>query len=84
MTALAPMEFEEFTASRTSTTEFVRFVGERLWLDFVNSDRSVRQAHGHAPAPTDALDGFDVYVNWLHAARELDNRDSRRPSGRLL
>ena len=70
MTALAPMEFEEFTASRTSTTEFVRFVGERLWLDFVNSDRSVRQV----PAPADALDGFDVYVNWLHAARVLDTR----------
>lgn len=68
MTALAPMEFEEFTASTTSTTEFARFVGERLWLDFVNSDRSVRQV----PAPADALDGFDVYVSWLHAARVLD------------
>lgn len=65
MTALAPMEYDEFTAP---TKEFVRFVGERLWLDFVNSDRSVRQVQ----APTDALDGFDIYVNWLRAARVLD------------
>lgn len=48
---------------------FARFVGERLWLDFVNSDRAV-----NGPAKSaDALDDFDTYVGWLGAARVLDH-----------
>ncbi len=62
-TALLP-ELDELSTS----TDFTRFIGERLWLDFVNSDRSVRD-HGHL---ADALDGFDSYVSWLSAARVLD------------
>jgi predicted RNA-binding Zn ribbon-like protein len=48
--------------------KFTRFVGERLWLDFVNSDRSLLRGNRTA----DALDGFETYVNWLSAARVLD------------
>lgn len=48
---------------------FARFVGERLWLDFVNSDRAV-----NGPAKSaDALDDFDTYVGWLGVARVLDH-----------
>ena len=48
---------------------FARLVGERLWLDFVNSDRAV-----NGPAKSaDALDDFDTYVGWLGAARVLDH-----------
>ena len=47
---------------------FSRFVGERLWLDFVNSDRALRLGLRTA----DALDAFESYVNWLSAARVLD------------
>lgn len=49
--------------------KFARFVGERLWLDFVNSDRTAIR-HGR---PADALDDFDTYVAWLGAARVLDH-----------
>jgi predicted RNA-binding Zn ribbon-like protein len=51
------------------TTEFNRFVGERLWLDFINSDQAVRDSATHP----DALDGFESYVSWLRAARVLDD-----------
>jgi predicted RNA-binding Zn ribbon-like protein len=40
------------------------FVGERLWLDFVNSDSGVRMR--------DALRDFDTLVRWLEAADVLD------------
>lgn len=50
------------------STDFARFVGERLWLDFVNSERAVIGYTG----PADALDDFDTYVGWLSAARVLD------------
>ncbi|HEU4643445.1 MAG TPA: ABATE domain-containing protein [Gemmatimonadaceae bacterium] len=43
------------------------FVGERLWLDFVNTDdvrRGIR---------VDVLRDFDVLVRWLEAASVLDN-----------
>lgn len=63
-TAILPFE----TTVRPQPGEFTHFVGERLWLDFVNSDRSVR-AGGRL---TDALDSFDTYVRWLGAARVLD------------
>jgi predicted RNA-binding Zn ribbon-like protein len=41
------------------------FVGERLWLDFVNSELSSR--HG------DALYDFESLVQWLEAASLLDS-----------
>ncbi|MCX5768038.1 MAG: CGNR zinc finger domain-containing protein [Gemmatimonadetes bacterium] len=45
------------------------FVGERLWLDFVNSDDAARNRKG---ARLDALDNFDTFVQWLGTARILD------------
>src|SRR5690348_7291099 len=64
-TAIHP--FESIVQSHPD--EFTSFVGERLWLDFVNSDRAVRSG----TRLTDALDGFESYVNWLGAARVLDS-----------
>ncbi|HVZ47217.1 MAG TPA: CGNR zinc finger domain-containing protein [Gemmatimonadaceae bacterium] len=55
-------------ATQATPVEFARFVGERLWLDFVNSDRAML---GRGKS-TDALDDFDTYVAWLGAARVLD------------
>ena len=63
-TALFLPEIDELTTA----TDFTRFVGERLWLDFVNSDRSVREPGRLG----DALDAFDSYVKWLRASRVLD------------
>ncbi len=40
------------------------FLGERLWLDFVNSEAS--------PADADALHDFDSLVAWLEVARVID------------
>lgn len=40
------------------------FVGERLWLDFVNSEFGLRRF--------DALRDFDTMVRWLEAATILD------------
>ena len=53
-TALLPADLDEIT-----TTDFARFVGERLWLDFVNSDHVVRDS-GHL---SDALDAIDENHN---------------------
>jgi predicted RNA-binding Zn ribbon-like protein len=52
-----------------SRSPFV-FVGERLWLDFVNSDDAT---HARGEPRTDALDAFDRFVAWLSAARVLDD-----------
>ena len=59
-TALLPADLDEIT-----TTDFARFVGERLWLDFVNSDHVVRDS-GHL---SDALDAFVVDVADDHVLR---------------
>jgi predicted RNA-binding Zn ribbon-like protein len=40
------------------------FVGERLWLDFVNSELGARR--------TDGLSDFETLVRWLEAAAVLD------------
>ncbi|HEX5829757.1 MAG TPA: CGNR zinc finger domain-containing protein [Gemmatimonadaceae bacterium] len=42
------------------------FVGERLWLDFVNTDDARRRGR------TDALLTFDAFLRWLEAAATLD------------
>jgi len=47
----------------TARTNFA-FVGERLWLDFVNSELSSRNG--------DALIDFESLVQWLEAASILD------------
>jgi predicted RNA-binding Zn ribbon-like protein len=54
-------QFSPMTA--TVRTSFA-FVGERLWLDFVNSELSSRN--------TDALYDFESLVQWLEAATLLD------------
>ncbi|MDE3216547.1 MAG: ABATE domain-containing protein, partial [Gemmatimonadota bacterium] len=40
------------------------FVGERLWLDFVNADP--------AAGGPDALEDFESLVRWLEAAAVVD------------
>ncbi len=52
------------SASSTAQRGAFVFLGERLWLDFVNSDVSVARA--------DALSDFDSLVAWLEVARVLD------------
>lgn len=54
----------------TSSVEPLVFIGERLWLDFVNTDDS---AHSRKGARVDALDSFEGFVHWLGAARLLDD-----------
>ncbi len=44
------------------------FLGERLWLDFVNSDVSTADADADA----DSLRDFDSLVAWLQMARVID------------
>jgi predicted RNA-binding Zn ribbon-like protein len=67
---------------RREGTPFI-FIGERLWLDFVNTDdlrRGVR---------FDALREFETFVQWLEAANVLDaeraaglrRRAQQQPSG---
>ena len=51
----------------TARTTFT-FVGERLWLDFVNSELSARSS--------DALYDFESLVQWLEAAAILDGERS--------
>src|SRR6185437_13114594 len=65
-TALRSASVSPLTASGAP---FV-FVGERLWLDFVNSDDAT---HARGESRTDALDTFDRFVAWLSAARVLDD-----------
>jgi predicted RNA-binding Zn ribbon-like protein len=50
------------------------FVGERLWLDFVNSeDATSARGPSRAGARSDALDSFERFVAWLAAVRVLDD-----------
>jgi predicted RNA-binding Zn ribbon-like protein len=69
-------------APRQDDSPFI-FIGERLWLDFVNTDdvrRGVR---------FDALREFETFVQWLEAANVLDverasglrRRAQQQPSG---
>jgi predicted RNA-binding Zn ribbon-like protein len=70
------------SSTRREGTPFV-FIGERLWLDFVNTDdlrRGVR---------FDALREFETFVQWFEAANVLDaeraaglrRRAQQQPSG---
>jgi predicted RNA-binding Zn ribbon-like protein len=67
-------------APRTTRVSFA-FVGERLWLDFVNTDGGVHAA--------DMVGDFDLLVAWLESAVALDGeraqmmrrRAMQQPSG---
>ena len=61
-TAIAP---PPFTAPRPAAerSPFI-FVGERLWLDFVNCEHGIRRL--------DALRDFETLVRWLESAAVLD------------
>lgn len=60
------------------------FLGDRLWLDFVNTEADARTAPGG-----DALRSFDALVAWMQAADVLDaeraqgmrRRASEQPAG---
>jgi predicted RNA-binding Zn ribbon-like protein len=51
-------------------TEPFAFVGERLWLDFVNSDDAASDRR--RATRIDALGSFDAFVRWLAEAGLLD------------
>src|SRR5215211_3102796 len=51
------------TRATSERSPFI-FVGERLWLDFVNCEQGVRRF--------DALRDFETMVRWLEAASLLD------------
>lgn len=56
-----------FDRDFSANDESIVFVGERLWLDFVNSDDAARRG-----MHTDSLDSFENFVHWLSASRVLD------------
>ncbi len=63
-TALLPLA-QDFDTSY----EPLVFIGERLWLDFVNCDDAARSRKG---GRIDALDSFSGFVRWLSSTRVLD------------
>lgn len=85
MTATSPIQ-ETAAAFAAPTTRFVprertfAFIGERLWLDFVNSDTA---------RTLDALRDFDTLMSWMEAASLVDGergqgmrrRAREQPSG---
>lgn len=76
-TELAPTTYPVARAARVPFT----FVGERLWLDFVNTDGG--------PHAADTVGVFDLLVSWLETAMGLDaeraqmirRRALQQPSG---
>lgn len=73
MTVLAPSDLsgDGTQAVAASPTSFV-FIGERLWLDFVNTDDVRRGVH------VDVLRDFDSLIHWLEVTHVLD---TERASG---
>lgn len=63
-TALLDLSIVPPVPAPSERTQFA-FVGERLWLDFVNTDPGVRAV--------DALRDFDTLMLWLEAATVLDS-----------
>ena len=61
----SPSRIPRAAAAAPAPGSFV-FIGERLWLDFVNTDDLVRGQRA------DALVDFDAYVEWLQGATVLD------------
>jgi predicted RNA-binding Zn ribbon-like protein len=84
--ALSAPPASHFAASSVATTPArarFYFVGERLWLDFVNTEPAVPADGRHSRAPLadmpevpvradDALRDFDTFVAWLESAAVLD------------
>jgi predicted RNA-binding Zn ribbon-like protein len=52
------------------------FVGERLWLDFVNTERASNAA--------DAIPDFDALVSWLETAVALDSERAQMMRRRAI
>jgi len=65
---LPPMLSPGASASSPPSSLFA-FVGDRLWLDFANTD-DVRRVEG--VRRVDVLRDFDLFVAWLEAASVLD------------
>ncbi|HVT40358.1 MAG TPA: CGNR zinc finger domain-containing protein [Gemmatimonadaceae bacterium] len=65
---VTPRPLGQLVAQRTVP---FAFVGERLWLDFVNSDDAARDRR--RAARLDALSSFDGFIQWLTEAGLLDN-----------
>jgi predicted RNA-binding Zn ribbon-like protein len=65
LTSSSDSALPSFVPARASTerSPFV-FVGERLWLDFVNSEHGLRRF--------EALRDFETMVRWLESASVLD------------
>lgn len=61
-----------------SAPELFPFVGERLWLDFVNTDDARRRGRA------DALLSFESFVGWLHDAATLDGERAAAVRRRAL
>jgi len=75
---MSPLASTTSTLSNLSTSrpvaapEFM-FLGDRLWLDFVNSDDTRRAtASADVVRRVDALRDFDMFIDWLHSAAVLD------------
>jgi predicted RNA-binding Zn ribbon-like protein len=62
-------------AQRTTRASFV-FIGERLWLDFVNTDGGVHSA--------DSVGDFDGLVSWLETAIALDGERAQMMRRRAI
>ena len=61
----SPLILAPLSARARAQSPFV-FIGERLWLDFVNTEDTSRGAR------IDALVEFDEFVGWLQTATVLD------------
>lgn len=59
-----PLPVSGLSRPHSATKPLFVFVGERLWLDFVNTEPASRAS--------DALRDFDGYVHWLELAGVLD------------
>jgi len=58
-------------ATARSIAEAPVFIGERLWLDFVNTSATTG-GRARAGGRVDSLATFDGFIEWLVAARVLD------------
>jgi predicted RNA-binding Zn ribbon-like protein len=82
MSTLAMEPVARPLSAGTARPTFV-FLGERLWLDFVNTDEV------HRGVPRDSIHDFDALATWLGAALALDaervlglrRRAQQQPSG---
>jgi predicted RNA-binding Zn ribbon-like protein len=85
--AVAPSSPPMFAASAVAAATLARgrfhFVGERLWLDFVNTEPAAPHGGRYSRVPLadvpevpvrpgDALHDFDTFVAWLESAAVLD------------